>query len=50
MNETTGKQGMYKFGESINEATVLKIAKDSIIVEKEERIHILKVTGGNYTV
>jgi hypothetical protein len=49
MDETTGKQGMYKLGESINEAKVLKIDKDSIIVEIEKRIFILRITGGNYT-
>ncbi len=35
MDETSGKQGMYKLGESINEATVLKIDKESIIAEKK---------------
>ena len=35
MDETTGKQGMYKSGESINEATVIRIDKDNIIVEKD---------------
>ena len=49
MDETTGKQGMYKLGESINEAKVLKIDKDSIIIEIEKRIFILRITGGNYT-
>ncbi len=34
MDDTTGKQGMYKLGESINEATVLKINRENIIVEK----------------
>lgn len=37
-NEMTGKQGLCNLGESINEATVLKIGKESIIVEKEERL------------
>ncbi len=50
MDETTGKQGMYKSGESINEATVLKIDKDSIIVEKDGRTQVLRITGGSYTV
>ncbi len=49
MDETSGKQSMYKLGESINEAKVLKIDKDSIIVEIEKRIFILRITGGNYT-
>ena len=47
MDETTGKQGMYKSGESINGATVLKIDNDSIIVEIEKRIFILRITGGS---
>jgi hypothetical protein len=47
MDETTGKQGMYKSGESINEAVVLKIDKESIIVEKGGRAHILRITGGS---
>jgi len=47
MDETTGKQGMYKLGKSINEATVLKIDKESIIVEKDGRAHVLRVTGGS---
>ena len=46
MDETSGKQGMYKSGESINEATVLKIYKESIIVEKDGRAQILSITGG----
>ncbi len=49
LDETTGKQGMYKFGASINEATVLKIDKESIIVEKDGRAHILRITEGSYT-
>ena len=49
MDETTGKQGMYKLGESINEATVLKIDKESIIVEKNGRTQVLRITGGSYT-
>jgi hypothetical protein len=48
-DETTGKQGMYKLGASINEATVLKIDKESIIVEKDGRTQVLKITGGSYT-
>ena len=46
MDETTGKQGMYKSGGSINEATVLKIDKESIIVEKDGRAQVLRITGG----
>ncbi len=49
MDETSGKQGMYKLGESINEATVLKIDKESIIVEKDGRTQVLRITGGSYT-
>jgi hypothetical protein len=49
-DETTGKQGMYKLGASINEATVLKIDKESIIVEKDGRTQALKITGGSYRV
>jgi hypothetical protein len=49
MDETTGKQGMYKLGESINEATVLKINKESIIVEKDGSAQVLRITGGSYT-
>ncbi len=48
-DETTGKQGMYKLGASINKATVLKIDKESIIVEKDGRAYILRITGGSYT-
>ncbi len=39
-DETTGKQSMYKLGESINKATVLKIDKESIIVEKNGRANV----------
>ena len=49
MDEATGKQGMYKLGASINEATVLKIDKESIIVEKDGRTQVLRITGGSYT-
>ena len=49
MDETTGKQGMYKSGESINEATVLKIDKESIIVEKDGRAQVLRITGGSFS-
>ncbi len=48
-DETTGKQGVYKLGESIDEATVLKIDKESIIVEKDGRAQVLRITGGSYT-
>ncbi len=48
MDETTGKQSMYKLGESINEATVLKIDKESIIVEKDGRAQVLRM-GSSYT-
>ncbi len=47
MDETTGKQSMYKLGESINEATVLKIDKESIVVKEDGRSHVLKIMGGN---
>ena len=49
MDETTGKQGMYKSGESINESTVIKINKDNIIFEKDGRVHVLRITGGSHT-
>ncbi|MHC4269919.1 MAG: hypothetical protein ACYSTS_15830 [Planctomycetota bacterium] len=49
MDEATGKQGMYKSGESINEAIVLKIDKESIIVEKDGRYQVLRITGGSHT-
>ncbi len=49
MDEKTGKQGMQKLGESISEETVLKIDKESIIIEKDGTSHILKITGGSYT-
>ncbi len=48
-DETSGKQGMYKLGESINEATVLKIDKENIIVEKDGRTQVLRITGCSYT-
>ncbi len=48
-DETTGKQGLYKLGESIYGATVLKIDKDCIIVEKDRKAQVLKITGGSYT-
>ena len=48
-DETSGKQGVYKLGASINEATVLKIDKDSITVEKDGRAQVLRITGGSYT-
>ncbi len=48
-DETAGKQGMYKLGASIKEATVLKIDKESIIVEKDGRTQVLRITGGSYT-
>jgi len=48
-DETTGKQGMYKLGASINEVTVLKIDKESIIVEKGGMAQVLRITGGSYT-
>ncbi|GAX60862.1 glutamate synthase domain 2 [Candidatus Scalindua japonica] len=49
MDETTSKQGTYKLGESINEATVLKIDKESITVEKDGTAQVLRITGGSYT-
>ncbi len=47
-DETTGKHGMYKLGQSINEATVLKIDKESIIVEKDGKAQVLKIIEGSY--
>ena len=44
---TTGKHGIYKLGESINETTVLKIDKESIIVEKDGRVQVLKIKDGS---
>ena len=38
---------MYKLGASINEATVLKIDKESIIVEKDGRSQVLRITEGS---
>ncbi len=49
MNEVTGKGGMYQIGDSINEATVLKIDKESILVDKDGMTQVLRVTGGDYT-
>ena len=49
VNETTGKHGIYKLGESVNEATVLKIDKESIIVEKDGRAQVLRITGGSFS-
>jgi hypothetical protein len=46
-DETTGKQGIYKLGESVNEATVLKIDKESIIVEKDGTAQVLRIKGGS---
>ena len=46
-DETTGKQSICKLGESINEATVLKIDKESIIVEKDGMAQVLRIKGGS---
>ena len=45
-DETTGKQGMYRLGESVNEATVLKIDKECILVEKGGMAQVLRIKGG----
>ena len=44
MDETTGKQGTYRLGESIKGATVLKIYKESIALEKDGGTQVLRVT------
>ncbi len=43
--ETTGRQNLYSVGESIKGAEILKIDKDSVVIEKEGKIWVLKVTG-----
>ena len=49
VEEMTGRQNLYSVGESIRGAKVLKIDKESIVVEKDGRTHVLKITGGTYT-
>jgi hypothetical protein len=49
VEETTGRQNLYSVGESIRGAKVLKIGKESIVVEKDGRTHVLRITGGSYT-
>ncbi len=49
VEETTGRQNIYSVGESIRGANVLKIDKESIVVEKDGRTHVLRITGGTYT-
>ncbi len=46
-DETTVQQGMYKSGESINGATVLKIDKESIIVKKDGVTQVLRISEGS---
>ncbi len=50
VEETTGRQNLYSVGESIKGAKLLKIDKESVVFEKEGRTHVLKITGGSYTV
>ncbi len=47
MDESNGKQGISKIGESINGATVIKIGKKSIVVKKDGRSQVLRIIGGN---
>jgi type II secretory pathway component PulC len=49
VEETTGRQKLYSVGESIRGAKLLKIGKESIVVEKDGRTHVLRITGGSYT-
>lgn len=50
MEETTGRQNLYSVGESIKGAEILRIDKDSVVIEKDGKSHILRITGGNDTV
>jgi type II secretory pathway component PulC len=45
VEEMTGRQNLYSVGESIKGAEILKIDKDSVVIEKEGKIWVLKVTG-----
>jgi type II secretory pathway component PulC len=49
VEEMTGRQNLYSVGESIRGAKVLKIGKESIVVEKDGRTYVLRITGGSYT-
>ncbi len=44
IDETTGKQGLYRLGGSIKGAIVLKIDRERVELEKDERIQVLKLT------
>ncbi len=45
VEESTGNQNLYSVGESINGNTINKINKDSVELEREGIIHVLKITG-----
>ncbi|MCR4290995.1 MAG: hypothetical protein NUV86_12140 [Candidatus Scalindua sp.] len=43
VEETTGKQNLYSVGESIKGAEILKIDKDSVVIEREGKFFVLRV-------
>ncbi len=49
VEETTGRQKLYSVGESIKGAKLLKIDKEDVVVEKDGRTYVLRITGGSYT-
>lgn len=49
LEEATGRQNLYSVGETVKGAKVLKIDRDSIVIEKDGRTHVLRITRGSYT-
>jgi hypothetical protein len=45
VDETTGRQDLYRFGDSIKGAKILKIDKDRVVIEREGKIFVLRVGG-----
>ncbi len=47
VDKKTGKQRLYRLGQSVKGITILKIGRESILVEKEGMTQVLRVTRGN---
>jgi hypothetical protein len=47
VDETTGKQGLYRLGEKVKGVTLLKIERERVVIEKDGRTQVLRLTRGS---
>ena len=49
VEDITGRQNLYRVGDSINGAKLIKIDKKSVVFEKEGKYQVLKLIGSKFT-